>query len=210
LLRAKSDAPLRIGIPPDGEVVLVASADAAASACLPHSYTTYVDVRRFLMTTMTRFPAVEGSNLLGERRVFPRDLAGKLNLIFIAYHEWQQAAVDTWVPRAQQLEASVPGFTFYELPVVGAMNLPQRLLLDYWMRTGIPDQRTRERTITLYIDRTAFRTALALPDEREIVLLLVERSGEVRWRGAGPYTARLDQELVVAVRQIASLHVQAP
>lgn len=153
------------------------------------------------MTTMTCFPMVEGHNLLGERRVFPRDLAGELNLIFIAYHEWQQAAVDTWAPRAQQLEASIPGFTFYELPVVGAMSLPQRLLLDYWMRTGIPDQRTRERTVTLYIDRTGFRTALALPDERAIALLLVERSGEVRWRGAGPYSPQLDRELVAAVHQ---------
>jgi hypothetical protein len=159
---------------------------------------------------MTLFPTVEGHNLLGEQRVFPHDLAGALNLIFVAYHEWQQAAVDSWAPRAQQLEATIPGFTFYELPVVGTMSLPQRLLLDYWMRTGISDQRTRERTVTLYIDRAAFRTALALPDEREIALLLVERSGKVRWRGAGPSTAQLDRELVVAVGQLMRASVAAP
>lgn len=61
------------------------------------------------MTTVAPFPTVERHNLLGEQRVFPRDLAGELNLIFLAYHAWQQAAVDSWAPRSQQLEANVPG-----------------------------------------------------------------------------------------------------
>lgn len=155
------------------------------------------------MSVKTTFPTVEGRNLLGESLVFPRDLAGELNLIFVAYHAWQQAAVDTWAPLAQSLEARVPGFTFYELPVVGQMNVAQQQLLDYWMRTGITDRGTRARTITLYIDRAAFRRQLGLPDEGAIALLLVRRDGQVQWQGAGPYSPRLDRELVAAVGRLA-------
>jgi hypothetical protein len=137
------------------------------------------------VTDTKRFPIVEERNLLGEPRVFSRDLAGMLNLIFLAYEDWQQPAVDTRTPLTRYLEASVPGFTFYELPMVGEMNIAQRMLLNYWMRTGIPDRRTRERTVTLYVERAVFQRQLALSDDGEIALLLVERSGQVRWRGAG-------------------------
>ncbi len=40
-----------------------------------------------------------------------------------------------------------------------------QVFINEGMRAGIPDPATRERTITLYIDKPAFQHALDMPDE---------------------------------------------
>ncbi len=39
-------------------------------------------------------------------------------------------------------------------------------MLNEGMRAGIPERATRAHTITLYLDKAAFRQALAIPDEQ--------------------------------------------
>jgi hypothetical protein len=63
-----------------------------------------------------------------------------------------------------------------------------RWWLDDAMRAGIPDPEARAATITLYLDKRAFRTALALPSEETIYALLVDRAGRVLWRAEGGWT----------------------
>jgi hypothetical protein len=55
------------------------------------------------------------------------------------------------------------------------------------MRMGIPDKKAREVTITLYLNKPAFRKALDMPDEERIYVLLVNRKGEVLWRADGSF-----------------------
>jgi hypothetical protein len=56
------------------------------------------------------------------------------------------------------------------------------------MRAGIPDPSTRERTVTLYIDKQLFKQALNMPDEDHIYVLLADQAGNVLWRGRGEMT----------------------
>jgi hypothetical protein len=41
------------------------------------------------------------------------------------------------------------------------------------MRAGIPDQTARERTVTLYLEKEAFKSALDISDENYIYLFLI-------------------------------------
>lgn len=134
-----------------------------------------------------QFPSVTGSNLEGRRFRLPRDLEGEHNLLFIPFQRWHQDWVDTWVPFARQLGAEVGGFRYYELPTLPRMNPFYRASLDLGMKMGIPDRAAREATITLYLDKDAYRQALGIPTEETIVVMLVERSGAIRWRTTGPY-----------------------
>jgi hypothetical protein len=63
------------------------------------------------------------------------------------------------------------------------------------MRSGIPDNQSREPTITLMWTEVAFRQALGLPHEDRIFPLLGDREGHVSWRGKGEFSARLAAEL---------------
>lgn len=150
---------------------------------------------------MLRFPTVQGSNLEGRRFTLPRDFEGDVNLVLIAFEQWHQPIVDTWLPFTRSLVAELPHVRCYELPTIQRMGWLNERMLDYAMRVGIPDVKTRRATITLYLDVPDFCRALDLPTSRQIYALLVNRAGEVLWRAAGPYTPALGAEIMERLRQ---------
>ena len=146
-----------------------------------------------------QFPAVTGSNLQRQKLNLPQDFQGERNLVLIAFQQWQQSQVDTWIPFARQLEETDPELRYYELPTIQRRNALARTLLNEGMRAGIPDQVARERTITLYLDKRAFREALQLPDEDDIHVLLLDRQGRVLWRAEGAFTVEKGESLAATL-----------
>ena len=135
------------------------------------------------------FPVVSGYNLDRQEFQFPRDFGGEYNLVIVPFQRYHQQIVNTWIPFAQEVEASFPGFIYYELPTIYEMTVLSRTFLNEGMRAGIPDQTARERTITLYLNKETFKSALGIPNEDDIYLFLVDRSGEIVWSTSGAYTA---------------------
>lgn len=134
------------------------------------------------------FPRVQGANLERESFTLPDDFEGEINLALIAFTREQQADIDTWIPAARELARSHPGFRYYELPTISRGVPLARWWLDGAMRAGIPDHAARAATITLYLDKRAFREALELPSEKTIYALLVDRMGRILWRTEGAWT----------------------
>ena len=112
-----------------------------------------------------------------------------------------QAAAQLGAAQAllSELEHTRADFRFYELPTIESRNIFSRTFINEGMRMGIPDPATRERTITLYIDKKAFKSALELPDEEHTYLLLTDQAGNVLWRTSGAYSPEKAAELVQAV-----------
>lgn len=145
-----------------------------------------------------RFPEVEGRNLEGRLYALPGEFEGTINIVMIAFEQWQQAQVDGWLPVAEELaerSALVGGVGVYELPTLGGGYRWLRSVIDGGMRAGIPDPVARARTITLYLDKAPFKTALAIEDENAIQILLVDRRGRILWRAEGEYDASSAREL---------------
>ena len=145
------------------------------------------------------FPKVSGSNLEGRKFQLPGDLEGEINLIFIPFQRWHQDWVDTWVPSAKEIMQKFAGLRYYELPTLPRMNFVYRMSLDYGMKTGIPDRSAREATITLYLDKEAYRRALDIPNEETVVVMLITRQGEILWRTEGPCSPEKAADLERAV-----------
>ena len=156
-------------------------------------------------TQHTRFPTVSGSNLEGRKFNVPADLAGDLNILFVPFQQWHQSLVDRWMPFAKSITQKVPGVQAYELPTLERFNPIARFWIDNGMRLGISDRAVRESTITLYVDKRAFRAALAIPDESTIHVLLVQRNGDVLWRAEGEFTEAAGKSLTDAVLREAVL-----
>jgi len=144
------------------------------------------------------FPTVSGSNLLREKLTLPQDFQGRFNLVFIPFEQWQQMEVDSWMTLAKELEEQFDGLVFYELPTIQSRNILYKTFINEGMRAGIPNPKTRERTITLYLDKADFRAALDMTDEEHIYILLVDRQGKEFFRTRGPYS----QVGEAALRQI--------
>jgi hypothetical protein len=156
-----------------------------------------------------RFPQVTGSNLLRHELTLPDDLQGELNILFIAFQQWHQALVDSWVPLARQLEQSFPGVQFYETPVIRKMNVISQAFINEGMRAGIPNQTTREKTITLYIDKKALRRALEIPNEETIWVLVLDRQGNVLWRTDGAYSQEKGEALLNTIQEHSAVNKTA-
>ena len=147
-----------------------------------------------------KFPTVSGSNLQRNKVTLPHEFQGELNLVLIAFQQWQQRQVDTWIPFARQLEKDHPAVRYYELPTIQRLNALARTFINEGMRAGIPDPLARERTITLYLDKPAFRQALQLPGEEDISVLLLDRQGQVLWRREGAFTPEKGESLAAVVQ----------
>lgn len=115
-------------------------------------------------------------------------MGGRLNVLLIPFQQWQQRVVDSWIPFLQALEQEHTAVRYYELPTIRQMNAFSRTMLNEGMRAGIPDPVSRERTITLYLDKTSFRRSLQIPHEEDVHILLVDRTGLVLWRETGVFT----------------------
>ncbi len=149
-----------------------------------------------------KLPSVSGSNLLRQKVELPADLRERFNLLFIAFSQWQQMEVNSWVPFARELEQTQPGFHYYELPTIQSRNVLAQKFINGGMRAGIPDPATRERTITLYIDKPAFEQALNMPDEEHIYILLADRTGNVLWRERGEFSVEKSSSLRRLIEEI--------
>jgi uncharacterized surface protein with fasciclin (FAS1) repeats len=141
------------------------------------------------------FPAIQGTNLEGRTFDLPGDFEGDYNLVLVAFKRQQQRDVDTWMPLAEQLSRQHDGFVCYELPVLAREWSVVRGFIDGGMRSGIPSQETRERTITVYTDKASFRAPLEIVTEDRIHAFLVARGGKLLWSQAGPCSTAAAGEL---------------
>ena len=142
-----------------------------------------------------KLPTVTGNNLARKKMVFPDDFAGETNLVFIAFLRWHQDLIDSWVPFVEKLAQDYPTLQYYEFPTLPRRGFIYRTSLNEGMRAGIPNEATRARTITLYLDKRAFRRALDIDGEQKMWVYLFDKSGIVLWRTEGSFTAEKGEAL---------------
>lgn len=149
-----------------------------------------------------RFPIVTGNNLEGDSFTLPADFESPYNVVLLVFTQEQQFDVNTWLPALETLPADAA--KVYEVPTLGEFSMPMRMMTDYWMRTGIEDQATREVTITLYLDVQTFIETLEIPDTDSIYTLLVDREGHIYWQTEGPYSESAFQELQAVLEELSA------
>jgi hypothetical protein len=148
------------------------------------------------------FPTVSGSNLQRQKIALPQELEGEYNLLFVPFQQWQQSEVNSWIALAEQLEEQYPNLVYYELPTIRTLNSLSKFFINEGMRAGIPNTKSRQRTITLYLDKSSFQSALAMPDEDHIYILIIDRQGNEFFRARGSYTKEAEADLRDALLQL--------
>jgi hypothetical protein len=149
-----------------------------------------------------QFPNVTGNDLLRNEVTLPEDLSSRFNVMIVAFQQWHQGLVNSWVPFLNHMVEQYPELDYYELPTIRKMNWLSRSIIDNGMRAGIPSRDTRRRTITLYIDKEPFKKKLEIPDETDIHLFLVSKDGEVLWTESGEISEAKSESLVDALNRI--------
>jgi hypothetical protein len=148
------------------------------------------------------FPTVHGENLSGRQMTLPRDFEGRANIVIVAFYREQQLLVNSWLPAIQELQEKYPELHVYELPTIKTGYVLMKWIIDNGMRSGIRDVKTRDHTITLFTDTKKFRANLALPTDQTIYVLLVDSTGNVRWKTDGSMTPMSATKLNAAVSEL--------
>jgi len=152
-----------------------------------------------------RFPEVSGKNLKRKKLTFPAEFPARYTIVLMAFYRQQQEDIDTWMPFANRIENEYEDLAYVELPVVYKMGPVGQFMLNEGMRAGIPNQKARERTITLYLDKAKFLGQMGINSQEEIQVLLVETGGKILFRQSGRFAPEKGQSLVEALeKEIAS------
>ena len=149
-----------------------------------------------LIRSGIHFPTVSGHNLERQEFEFPRDFEAELNLVIVPFKQYQQNSVNTWIPTAQEIEANSPNFIYYELPTIYEMPVLSRTFINEGMRAGIPDQTARMRTVTLYLNKEQFKSALGITSEDTIYLFIINQDGDILWQTEGEFSPEKAAELM--------------
>ncbi|MGB7339419.1 MAG: hypothetical protein WBC91_11050 [Phototrophicaceae bacterium] len=147
------------------------------------------------------FPTLDGKTVAGKARTVPQDLYGQYNVVLVAFTQYQQINVDSWLPYLDKLKQEHQALDVFELPTLDkqSMSLVGRKMLDFWMYQGITDNDVRDHTITLYINLPDFMRALNINDVSEIYVMLIDRHGTIYWQDTGAYAPEKYASLVEKV-----------
>lgn len=140
-----------------------------------------------MQTTVQTFPRIQARNLESREFTLPDDFEGRLNVALVAFQRWHQRLVDSWLPWLHDIKAAHPDIHTYELPVISHFYFFMRPIIDGGMAAAIPNQDTREHTLTIYTDVNGVLRGLNLANTSTIAVLLVDRQGNILWRGRGGY-----------------------
>ncbi|MGB7135909.1 MAG: hypothetical protein WBD46_11515 [Acidobacteriaceae bacterium] len=147
------------------------------------------------------FPPITAYSLDKQKVDLPGGMEGQTDLLLLSFETEQQKDIDSWLPAAQALQHSNFQFRYYQLPVFGRENFIFRWWDTSSLRTDETDPLMMHWIVPLFVDRHKLQQDLDIPNEKQVVALLVNRQGQVLWRASGPMTEDKRQNLMTAASQ---------
>jgi len=119
------------------------------------------------------FPSVTGRNLNKEKLTIPDDYGEKNLLVIVAFQQWQQGVVDDAITILEESKLDRT-HSIIEIPVIQRSTRFRQIRLDTLMRAVIRDRHIRQRTVTVYTDKQAFREKLGIANDNSIHWFLID------------------------------------
>lgn len=140
-----------------------------------------------------KLPNLVAQDLNEQSYQLPADLPAEKTLLLIAYKREQQANINTWIDGLQLKTSNLP---WLELPVLEDYGSWFQWFVDNGMRRGIKGDYNRAKVVTVYTEKDAFNTSMAIPNEESIYACVVTRQGEVLHIEAGDYSKEASDRLI--------------
>ena len=148
------------------------------------------------------FPPITSYSLDKAKIDLPGGLEGQINLLLLSFKEEQQNDINSWMSTAQALQHLDFQFRYYQLPVAEKENFVFRWWETSSMRSDQTDPEAMHWIVPVWLDRKKFFQDLAIPNDKQVVVLLIDRQGKILWRTTGPMT----QDKRAALTNAAGVH----
>ena len=143
-------------------------------------------------------PPLRGELLTGRDAELPALTHGKVALVAFGFTRNSSKDVEAWVGRFKSAYGSDTSFTWIEVPLINSgMAKLMKPLIQGGMRGGTPEP-DRAHVMTVWGAPHAWKDWLEFGEPASAYLVLLDREGRVRWRGAGPLDDSRWRELAAA------------
>jgi hypothetical protein len=134
----------------------------------------------------TMLPSVRGELLTGRDAELPALTRGRVALVAFGFTRGSSTDVEAWTARFKAAHGADTTFTWLEVPLIGgSMARLMKPVIQGGMRGGTPEP-DRVHVMTVWGPTRAWKEWLAFGAPNSAYLVLLDREGRVRWRGAGP------------------------
>jgi hypothetical protein len=142
-------------------------------------------------------PTVSAYSLDRAKVTLPTDFAAPLNLLILCFTRDQEPTVEGWIP----VLGSGPKTQTWVLPISGRESGLYRWWLNASLRGNVPPTLPRKYWVPLYVNKPQFLKSVEISSEKDVVVLLADKTGHVIWRTTGPVTDAKKADLNKSVSQ---------
>lgn len=150
-----------------------------------------------------QFPELKGQFLTGRDAVLPQAASGQIALVAIGFTYQSRFAVEAWAHWHRTIDPKM-GITLLEVPMIGGWGVLGRWFIDRGMRNGTPVD-LHEHVITVYggTDDWKRRLSFSSAHEDDAYLVVLDRTGVVRWLHHGDVQTAASDELTTILARLA-------
>ena len=152
-----------------------------------------------------RVPATRVVTLTGKALELPRDLPAQATVLILGFSRKSVDATTAWEKGVRSSLAHSPEIDFYDMAMLAEVPGFARGWVMRLIRNKVPDT-LKPNFVPLTTDEAAWKRTVGfdkgLPDAAYVVLL--DRSGTVRWNTHEPWTPERFAELSTQAHQVAA------
>lgn len=158
-----------------------------------------------LSASAANIPSATGTALDGHTVTLPHDLAPGATILILGFTHGSADATTAWEKPTRTTFALTPAITFYDMPFLQDAPSFIRPLILRSIRKQVPPA-LHPNFVPLTSGEAAWKQVASFspsaPDAAYV--LLVDRSGAIRWQTHEPFTPARFQQLAAAARQLAA------
>ncbi len=144
-----------------------------------------------------QLPKTDSESLAGQQVILPDSIRGHASVVIVGFSKSSQDAVKEWDTRARkQLGA---GFDVYQVAVLEDAPAFVRGMIKHAMKGSTPVDR-QGHFLVVVKGEAELKKAAAFAEANDPYVLLLDGSGEIRWRAHGAVTDSALRELADKVQ----------
>ena len=149
-----------------------------------------------------QLPTVKGRNLANEVKTYPTAFPGSLTVVYLGFKRRHQKDFKAWNKAVFSLCRRYKGLDYTKIPVMGGFAGLFRYFILRGMRKMFPARRQQIRWAPLFVAQSRYRKPLKIASDKDMVLLLTDRSGRVYWKASGTWNKAAAKQLSALLKKL--------
>lgn len=139
-----------------------------------------------------QFPSIEGQNLHEHRVKLPD---GQAEMLILGFTHASQTQTKAWSARINSQ------FPVYSIAVLEDVPHLVRGMASHGIKSGVPENQ-RDRFLLVYHGEKELKQAAAFSTPDDAYILVLDKSGAIRWKFHGPVTDEALNQLKAQMRDL--------